>query len=84
MQFTNKYMEIIDVDGNIRNIQGYKDHYVDNGFLTVKYTTDSGGDGTYSKVMSDIKSLDLHMDITIVKDAPIEHVNVDITIKKDD
>ena len=82
MKVIRKYMQIIDVDDRIIDIDGYVDHYVDNGWLTVKYTTDRGSEGTFSKVMSNIKSYDLHIDV--LKEVPIEKINVDIVVKKDD
>jgi len=82
MKVMRKYMRIIDTDDRIIDIDGYVVHYVDNGWLTIKYTTERGSEGTFSKVMSDIKSYDLHMDV--LKEAPIENINVDIIIKKDD
>ncbi len=82
MKITRKYMQIIDTDDRVMNIDGYVDHYIDDGYLVIKYTTARGSEGTFSKVMSDIKSYDLHMDV--LKEAPIEYINVDITIKKDD
>jgi len=82
MKIIDKYIEIVDMDGDTKTIHNYIDHYIHEEWFVVKYKTESGGNGVYSKALSHIESYDLH--VATINKVLMKHINIDAVIKKDD